>query len=138
MTRQEHDRKYYLANREKVKARSKARREALKHTPEYKAKKRDLQRKWQAKNRSKCTAYAMKYFAKKLQATPALTDDEQWMIQEIYDLCSERTEVTGVSHHVDHIVPLQGENVSGLHVPWNLQVLTAHDNISKSNSWEVS
>ena len=135
MTRKEHDRKYYLANRDKVKARSKARREALKDDPEYKKKKLELQRKWQAKNRSKCSAYASKYLAKKLQATPTLTDDEQWMIEEIYSLCAERSETTGVAHHVDHIVPLQGTNVSGLHVPWNLQVLTAHDNISKGNSW---
>lgn len=72
--------------------------------------------------------------AKKLQRTPQwLNEDQLWFIKEIYELAQLRTKVTGVEHHVDHIVPLKGKDVSGLHLPWNLQVIPWYENLSKSN-----
>ena len=77
--------------------------------------------------------------ALKLNATPEwLTEDDLDVIQWVYEMREERTNATGVMHHVDHIVPLKGENVCGLHVWWNMQILTATDNVRKNNKWEVS
>jgi 5-methylcytosine-specific restriction endonuclease McrA len=54
-------------------------------------------------------------------------------IKEIYLSCIKATKETGIKHEVDHIIPLRGEFVSGLHVEWNLQVIKAVDNRIKSN-----
>lgn len=65
--------------------------------------------------------------ATKLQATPKwLTCEQNKEILDIYRSCPK-------GFHVDHIVPLNNPNVSGLHVPWNLQVIPAEENLRKSN-----
>lgn len=74
--------------------------------------------------------------ATKLQRTPSwLTEEDHWMFEEIYSLTKLREKLTGVKWHVDHILPLQGKLVSGLHVPMNLQVITATENLSKGNTY---
>ena len=82
--------------------------------------------------RAKCAAFR----ASKLNATPKwLTKDHWEQIKLFYQHAKECEMLTGDKYHVDHVVPLNGENVSGLHVPWNLQVLPADINIAKSNNY---
>jgi hypothetical protein len=69
--------------------------------------------------------------AQKLQATPPWADTAA--IKAIYEQASFMSKVLGEKQHVDHIIPLQGKKVCGLHVAANLQILSATDNLKKSN-----
>lgn len=88
-------------------------------------------------NRASCTALENKRRASKLLRTPNwLTEEHLEQIRTEYKLASWCTKVMGEPYEVDHIVPLQGKNVSGLHVPWNLQVISKVDNARKNNKWQ--
>lgn len=81
-------------------------------------------------------ALSAKRKASKLQRTPPwLTKLHYEHIRLFYKAAKVLTTEIGVRFVVDHIVPLQGKNVSGLHVPWNLQVITHEDNAKKSNNF---
>lgn len=94
---------------------------------------------WQKNNKAAITAITAKRHTAKLQRIPKwTTETDLWMMKEIYDLAALRTKLTGVKCHVDHIIPLQGKLVSGLHTPFNMQVIPATENKSKGNRFEVS
>lgn len=66
-----------------------------------------------------------------LKATPWWADRRK--IKAFYDRARRKTESTGIQHVVDHIIPIFGNGVSGLHVPANLQIITLQENSSKGN-----
>lgn len=98
--------------------------------------KAEANRKWQRANLSYFRESAANRKCNKLKATPAwLSEEHLQEMRNTYSHAKECELLTGDLYHVDHIVPLQGKTVCGLHVPWNLQVLPAEVNISKNNSY---
>lgn len=75
--------------------------------------------------------------AAKLQRLPKwLTLDDLQQIQNIYTECRKISIESGIIHHVDHIIPLQGKLVSGFHTPNNLRIVSALENLTKHNKYE--
>jgi hypothetical protein len=88
---------------------------------------------WRAEYPWRANALTAKRRAAKLQQTPKwLSPTDYFEIECIYAY-SSALNASGLAYHVDHIVPIQGKEARGLHVPWNLQVIPASENISKSN-----
>ena len=95
------------------------------------------QRKSKKINSAKVNANNAKRRSDKLQRTPSWLDkDDFWLITEAYELAKLRTKHFGFEWHVDHIIPLKGKLVSGLHVPTNLQVIEGTLNIMKNNKFQ--
>lgn len=89
--------------------------------------------------RTKHTKFAWQALARasKRNAVPKWIDDQlKQEIQKFYVEARSKTKETGTHYEVDHIVPLMGENVCGLHVPWNLRVITRYENRSKANRFK--
>lgn len=124
-------RQYRALNREYIRARDAVLR------AENREHRNRIQRQWRAKNLPAIAAQVAKRRAAQRQRTPKwLTREDFRAMRLFYELAKGLTLATGVPHHVDHILPLHGEFVSGLHVPSNLQILTAFENMQKNNKWD--
>ncbi len=114
---------YYENNKQIYKERYQNKREAL----------IAYQVEWNQKNRDKRRATQAKRRAIKIQATPKWADLK--VVKSIYKECKRLEDLTGISFHVDHIIPLNHSLVCGLHCEHNLQILTAIDNMRKGNEF---
>jgi hypothetical protein len=107
------------------------------YATKYPERRRVARAKWDTKNPGATTAAKAINKAERKQRVPVwLSEDDRWMIAQVYELAELRTKMLGFPWHVDHVVPLNGKRVSGLHVPQNLQVIPGVDNLRKGVSFE--
>lgn len=98
----------------------------------------ELSRKCRLKHKARVVANKAKYRANKRNKTPIWVDkDHLWLIKQAYELAILRTKQFGFAWHVDHVIPLNGQAVSGLHVIENLQVIPAAQNLLKNNKYRI-
>lgn len=90
---------------------------------------------WALEQKGKWVAYVIARQTRIKQATPIWADLDA--IKEFYIEAQRLTKETGIPHEVDHIIPIKGKVVSGLHVPANLQILTEKQNQTKNARYEV-
>lgn len=108
------------------------------YNSKYYVKNKERFAEYQKVNSAVVNATAAKRRSAKLQRTPKwLTNEQHNQIKEFYKMAKELETVFPWKQHIDHIIPLQGDIVSGFHHPDNLQILSAKINAEKHNTYEV-
>lgn len=96
-------------------------------------KKREYRKRWKQKNGARVLLHGRMRKRDLKQAAPAWLTHDQWAeMNSMYEEAQRLSKESGRQYHVDHIIPLRGGKVCGLHVPWNLRVIGAQENMRRS------
>lgn len=131
--------KHYQENKEHRIETTRKRAKMLANCPIEKARKSAYGKKWRVENPDKNRAKSNKRRATKEQRTPSWYNEfDDFVMQEAHNLALLRNKSTCFTWHVDHIIPLFGKVVSGLHVANNIDVVPQSYNNAKSNKFDVA
>jgi hypothetical protein len=134
----EANKRYYENNKEKELRRAneyRQRDEVVKKRKAYmdiwREENKEHRKKYARENRARYVAHCNKRRTRRLKARPSWVDRDA--MDSLYEESRAITAQTGVQHHVDHYYPLTHKRICGLDVPWNLQIITAEENVAKGN-----